>query len=198
MDLIVGFATTCRHESGSRASGPGIGLRAVRIYWQRRGRLRASDCGREHLIPDPKPPLLPRVHDADARGSCARDRSVVAGDQWLARFGRAGRRRCPPPPRARQIGDRIVNVHRTRSRRGRPSEYAVHLGGHDEVVLMQSLDLLGLQRDRRVAPIEADVRMMAFSFRQFTNLLNKGKRLPEIAKAEAPLDEVSFQSGACA
>ena len=55
---------------------------------------------------------------------------------------------------------------------------------------MQSLDLLGLQRDRRVAPTEADIRMMAF-FREFTNLLNKGKRLAEIAKPEAPLDAVS-------
>src|SRR5258708_5041481 len=81
---------------------------------------------------------------------------------------------------------------RTRSRRGRPSEYAVNLGGHDEVVLMQSLDLLGLQRDRRIAPTEADIRMMAFGFREFTNLLNKGKRLAEIAKPEAPLDAVSF------
>src|SRR5260221_14298517 len=52
---------------------------------------------------------------------------------------------------------------RTRSRRGRPSEYAVNLGGHDEVVLMQPLDLLGLQRDRRIAPTEADIRMMAYS-----------------------------------
>src|ERR1700674_3503024 len=34
--------------------------------------------------------------------------------------------------------------------------------------------------------------MMAFGFREFTNLLNKGKRLPEIAKPEAPLDAVSF------
>ena len=34
--------------------------------------------------------------------------------------------------------------------------------------------------------------MMAFSFREFTNLLNKGKRLPEIAKPEAPLDAVSL------
>ena len=34
--------------------------------------------------------------------------------------------------------------------------------------------------------------MMAFSFREFTNLLNKGKRLAEIAKPEAPLDAVSF------
>src|ERR1700730_13017155 len=49
-----------------------------------------------------------------------------------------------------------------------------------------------MQRHRRVAPTEADIRMMAFSFREFTNLLNKGKRLPEIAKPEAPLDAVSF------
>ena len=34
--------------------------------------------------------------------------------------------------------------------------------------------------------------MMAFGFREFTNLLNKGKRLPEITKPEAPLDAVSF------
>ena len=82
--------------------------------------------------------------------------------------------------------------HYTGSRRGRAREYAVNLGSHDEIVLMQSLDLLGLQRDRRMAPIEVDIRMMAFSFREFTNLLNKGKRLPEIAKPEAPLDAVSF------
>jgi hypothetical protein len=57
---------------------------------------------------------------------------------------------------------------------------------------MQSLDLLGLQGDRRITPTEADVRMMAFSFREFTNLLNECKRLPEIAEAEAPLDAMSF------
>src|ERR1700674_2231620 len=34
--------------------------------------------------------------------------------------------------------------------------------------------------------------MMAFGFREFTNLLNKGKRLAEIAKPKAPLDAVSF------
>jgi len=80
----------------------------------------------------------------------------------------------------------------TPSCRGRAPEYAVNLGGHDEIVLMQSLDLFGLQRDRGIAPTEADIRMMAFSFREFTNLLDKGKRLPEIAKPEAPLDAVSF------
>jgi hypothetical protein len=67
---------------------------------------------------------------------------------------------------------------------------------------MQSLDLLGLQRNCGIAPTKADIRMMAFHFREFTNLLDKGKRLPEIAKSEAPLDAVSFiascQSGACA
>ena len=57
---------------------------------------------------------------------------------------------------------------------------------------MQPMDLLGLQRDRRIAPAEADVRMMAFSLREFTNLLNEGKRVPEIGKPEAPLDVVSF------
>jgi hypothetical protein len=40
MDQIVGFISTCRHESGSQASEPGIGLRALRIYRQRRGHLR--------------------------------------------------------------------------------------------------------------------------------------------------------------
>ena len=34
--------------------------------------------------------------------------------------------------------------------------------------------------------------MMAFSPREFTNLLNKGKCLPKIAKPEPPLDAVSF------
>src|SRR5260370_1220298 len=82
--------------------------------------------------------------------------------------------------------------HEPTLRRGRACEYAVNLGGHDEVVLMQSLDLLGLQRDGRVAPTEAEILMMSFSFREFTNLLNKGERLPEIAKPEAPLDAVSF------
>jgi hypothetical protein len=88
------------------------------------------------------------------------------------------------------------------SRRDCASENAVNLGGHDEVVLMQSLDLLGLQRDRRIAPTEADIWMMAFSFRKFTNLLNKAKRLSKIVKPEAPLDagasSISCQSGACA
>src|SRR5271165_1215222 len=80
----------------------------------------------------------------------------------------------------------------TRSHSRSASVYTVDLGRHNEVVLMQSLDLLGLQRDSRIAPPEADIRMMAFGFRELANLLNKGQRLPEIAKPEAPLDAVSF------
>jgi hypothetical protein len=37
------------------------------------------------------------------------------------------------------------------SRPGCASEYAVDLGSHDEVVLMQSMDLLGLQGDGHIA-----------------------------------------------
>jgi hypothetical protein len=36
----------------------------------------------------------------------------------------------------------------------RPVDHAVDLARHDEVVLVQSLDLLGAERDRRVAPAE--------------------------------------------
>jgi len=92
----------------------------------------------------------------------------------------------------RRKGGARCRTSRTRSRGGRASEYAVDLGGHDEVVLMQSLDLLGLQRDRCIAPTEVVIRIMALSFRKFTNPLNKGKCLPEIAKPESPLDAVSF------
>ena len=59
---------------------------------------------------------------------------------------------------------------------------------------MQSVDLLGLQRDRRIAPTKADIWMMAFSFREFPDRLDKSKCLPEIAEPEAPLNAVSFFS----
>jgi hypothetical protein len=70
-------------------------------------------------------------------------------------------------------------------------KYPVNLGGHDEIVLMESFDFLRL-RDCGTTPTEADIRMMAFSFREFTNFLDKGERLPKITKPEAPLDAVSF------
>src|SRR5271165_7135000 len=115
--------------------------------------------------------------------------------------GRKNAPRCVTPgPRISRNGlDPRAAPHRasrrttgTRSHSRSPSVNAVDLGRHDEVVLMQSLDLLGLQRHRRIAPTEADIRMMAFGFRELADLLNKGQRLPEIAKPEAPLDAMSF------
>jgi hypothetical protein len=74
----------------------------------------------------------------------------------------------------------------------RPRKYLVYLAGHYEVVLMQPLNLLGLQRDSRIAPTKTDIGMMAFGFCEFTNLLDKAKRLPEILEPEVPLDSTSI------
>ena len=49
--------------------------------------------------------------------------------------------------------------------------HLIELGGYDEVVLVQAFDLLGLQRHGRVAPAEADIRMMALRLGQIGNTL---------------------------
>src|SRR6266404_7816366 len=49
----------------------------------------------------------------------------------------------------------------------RAIEQPINLARHDEVVLMQSFDLLGAQRD--MTPAEADVRVMAFCLGKLTN-----------------------------
>ena len=72
--------------------------------------------------------------------------------------------RSEPPGEARRAPPELGTT-RSRSHSRSPRVYAVDLGRHDEVVLMQSLDLLGLQGDRCIAPTEADIRMMAFGFR---------------------------------
>ena len=51
----------------------------------------------------------------------------------------------------------------------RAIEQPINLARHDEVVLMQSFDLLGAQRDSSMAPAEADVRVMAFCLGKLTN-----------------------------
>jgi hypothetical protein len=63
----------------------------------------------------------------------------------------------------------------------RTIEHPIDLARHDEIVLVQSFYLLSAQGNRHITPAEADVGVMAFSFREFTNLLNKGKRFAEIA-----------------
>src|SRR5262245_57729049 len=79
-----------------------------------------------------------------------------------------------------------VNVHR-----GALGKYSVYFPGHYEVVLVQPLNLLGLQRDNRVAPAKTDTGMMAFGFCEFTNLLDKAECLSEILEPKAPLDPTS-------
>src|SRR6187200_57863 len=59
---------------------------------------------------------------------------------------------------------------------------------HDEVVLVQALYFLGLQRDCRVPPPKADLWMMAFSFRQLANTFHKGEGLCKVVEPERPLD----------
>src|SRR6476660_10255027 len=51
----------------------------------------------------------------------------------------------------------------------RAIEQPINLARHDEVVLMQSFDLLGAQRDSSITPAEADVRVMAFCLGKLTN-----------------------------
>jgi len=71
-----------------------------------------------------------------------------------------------------------------------PIEHPIELARHDKIVLVQSLDLLGAQRDRRVTPTEADIGVMAFGFSQVTHVSNKAKRFLKIAEAEGSFDTV--------
>ena len=52
---------------------------------------------------------------------------------------------------------------------------AVELRRHDEIVLVQALDLLGAQRCRRIAPAETDIWMVAFGLGQCGGALDKAK-----------------------
>src|SRR5262245_37241558 len=72
----------------------------------------------------------------------------------------------------------------------RPIEHAVDLARHDEIVLVQPLDLLGAQGDGRVTPAEADIGVMAFGLGELADPLHEGERLPEIAESKRALDAV--------
>src|SRR5581483_6477437 len=64
----------------------------------------------------------------------------------------------------------------------------VDLGGHDEVVLVQAFDLLRLQGHRRVAPTEADVRMMSFRLGKPADLLHERESIAKIPELEGSFD----------
>ena len=51
----------------------------------------------------------------------------------------------------------------------------VDLGSHDEIILVQPLDLLGAQRNGRVTPAETNIWVMAFRLGKLADFLNKGE-----------------------
>jgi len=57
---------------------------------------------------------------------------------------------------------------------------------------VQSLDLLGAQRDGRVTPAEADIRVMPFGFSQVADVANKVERCPKITEMEGSFDAVAI------
>src|SRR5262249_56808981 len=77
------------------------------------------------------------------------------------------------------------------SRLSRPIEHAVDLARHDEVVLVQSLDLLGGERDGRVTPAEADIGVMAFSLGELPDPSHEAECLAEITESKRAFDAVS-------
>jgi hypothetical protein len=71
-------------------------------------------------------------------------------------------------------------------------ENPIDLACHDKIVLVQAFDLFGSQRDGRVTPAEADVRVMAFGLSQVTYVSNETERLLKIAKAVGSFDTVAI------
>jgi len=65
----------------------------------------------------------------------------------------------------------------------RAIEQPINLARHDEVVLMQSFDLLGAQRDSRITSAEADVWVMAFCLGKLTDFPKNAERFPEIVES---------------
>ena len=65
---------------------------------------------------------------------------------------------------------------------------AIQLGRHDEIVLVQSFDFLGSQRNGRVPPAKRDIGVMALGLGQFSGAFDKPEGFAEILEAVAPLD----------
>jgi hypothetical protein len=73
-----------------------------------------------------------------------------------------------------------------------PIKHPIDLACHDKIVLVQSLDLLGAQRDRGVTPAKADIGVVAFGFGQFTYVTNKAKRFLKVAETKGSFDTVAI------
>ena len=69
---------------------------------------------------------------------------------------------------------------------------AIELCRYDEVVLMQALDLLGLQRDRGVAPAKSDLGMMSLAFGECSYAFDEAEGFTEILETIGSLDSFRF------
>ena len=76
--------------------------------------------------------------------------------------------------------DSTVPTSLTIERAVRAIEDPIDLACHDKIVLVQSLNLLGAQRDGRVTPAEADIGVVSFGFSQVADVANKVERCPKI------------------
>src|SRR2546425_11485893 len=64
----------------------------------------------------------------------------------------------------------------------------VSLGGHDEVIFVETVDFLGVPGDLGAAPSEGDFRMVALDLRQAADLGNKVHCFLEVLETEAALN----------
>src|SRR5260370_40784322 len=69
---------------------------------------------------------------------------------------------------------------------------AIELCRDDEVVLVQSLYLLGVQRDPRVTPAETNVGMVSFDFGERGRALDKSEGFGEVLEPVGSLDPLGF------
>src|SRR5262249_44602938 len=73
----------------------------------------------------------------------------------------------------------------------RSMEDPIDLARHDKIILVQTLNLLGAQRDGRITPAEAHVWVMTFGFSQVTDVANKAERFLKVTEAESSFDTVA-------
>ena len=56
------------------------------------------------------------------------------------------------------------------------------------LLVMMQFDLLGAERDRRVAPAEADIGVMTFGLGEFPDPLHERKCFAEVAESKRAFD----------
>src|SRR5262245_110495 len=64
----------------------------------------------------------------------------------------------------------------------------VELYRHDEIVLVQTLDLLGAQRDRGIAPPEANIRMMELRLSECTGAAHESEGIAKAPESVGAFD----------